>query len=151
MFRSHVVAQSTPITRNDRRRRALVRWLRRTADHTFDPDPVRRRTEVLLHERVVPVRGELLELAATLESTQHPAPACVAALYELLSNGCDSPLYNEEIHVSELRATLHYVRAWLASRSGLGPESPSGHATAYGASTARPDRGWPRPVRPSRL
>jgi hypothetical protein len=26
---------------------------------------------------------------------------------------CDSPLYNSDVHVSELRATLHYVRSGL--------------------------------------
>jgi hypothetical protein len=37
----------------------------------------------------------------------------MAELHSLLADGCDSPLYNSEIHVSELRATLYWVRARL--------------------------------------
>jgi hypothetical protein len=41
----------------------------------------------------------------------------MAALRELLANGCDSPLYNPHIHVSELRAILHGVRAGLLTHA----------------------------------
>jgi hypothetical protein len=99
--------------RAERERRMIVQWLRRTANRTDEPHPIARRRQALLHFRAAAVRTEPLEIAATLEHTQHPDPACMAALHELLANGCDSPLYNPDIHVSELHATLHYVRAGL--------------------------------------
>jgi hypothetical protein len=97
----------------ERRRRVIVQWLRRTAKCAGEPDPLVRRRQVLLHYRVAAVRTDLLELAATLERADKPDPACIAELHNLLANGCDSPLYNSDIHVSELRATLHHVRARL--------------------------------------
>jgi len=42
-----------------------------------------------------------------------PTQRAMAELHSLLADGCDSPLYNSEIHVSELRATLYWVRARL--------------------------------------
>ena len=91
----------------------IVQWLRRTANRTDEPHPLARRRQALLHYRAAAVRTELLEIAATLEHTHNPDPDCIAALHDLLANGCDSPLYNPDIHVSELRATLHYVRSRL--------------------------------------
>jgi hypothetical protein len=96
-----------------RKRRVLARWLRRTANCAHDPDPLTRRRDALLHYRATAVRTELLEIAAILEHAHNPDPKCVAALRDLLANGCDSPLYNADIHASELRATLHYVRSGL--------------------------------------
>jgi hypothetical protein len=61
------------------------------------------------------LNGGLLEIAALLEHARDPDPACVAELHELLANGCDSPLYNADIHISELQATLHHIRALLAA------------------------------------
>jgi hypothetical protein len=61
------------------------------------------------------VRSELLEIAAILEHALNPDPACIGDLQELLANGCDSPLYNADIHVSELQSTLHYIRASLTA------------------------------------
>jgi hypothetical protein len=101
--------------RAERRRRVIVQWLRRTADRTEEPDPIARRRQPLLHYRVAAVRTELLETAAALERAQNPAPASVETLRELLANACDSPLYNPDIHVSELHATLHHVRAGLGA------------------------------------
>jgi hypothetical protein len=98
-----------------RQRRVIARWLRRTADHAEEPHPLARRRQALLHYRVVAVRTDLLEIAAMLEHAQDPDPACVEALRDLLANGCDSPLYNADIHVSELCATLAYVRSGLAT------------------------------------
>jgi hypothetical protein len=97
-----------------RQRRVLVRWLRRTARHRFDPHPFSQRRETLLGNRVTAIRGELLEIAAELEQAQHPSRACMGALRELLADGCGSPLYNASQHPSELRASLHYIRAGLA-------------------------------------
>ena len=99
--------------RAERKRRVIAAGLRRTADpiqppRRFDPCPV-------LVDRVAPIRDELLQLADALEQTQAPDPACVALLRELLTNGT-SPLYNPNIHVSALRATLDHVRAGLQTR-----------------------------------
>lgn len=95
-----------------RNRRVLARWLRRTAKHATDPDSILRH-DVLLHYRAAAVRTDLLEIAALLEHAGNPDPARVAALRNLLANGCDSPLYNPEVHVSELHATLDYIRSGL--------------------------------------
>ena len=99
--------------RAERRRRVLVKWLRRTANHTDPAHPIARRRQTLLHHRVGAVRGELLEIAAVLERTQDPNPTSLTELHQLLANGCDSPLYNLDIHISELHATVHYLRAGL--------------------------------------
>jgi hypothetical protein len=100
-------------TRNPK---TLAKWLRRTAKHTQQPDPLARRRETLLHYRVAAVRDELLQLAAMLEHAHEPDLASVTELHQLLANGCDSPLYNPDIHVSELHATLHYARAGLLAQ-----------------------------------
>jgi hypothetical protein len=96
-----------------RKRRALANHLRRTAHLAVDRDPIRRRNDVLLHYRAAAVRTELLELAAALERASAPDPDCIAALQALLANASDSPLYNPEIHFSELLTTLEYVRSGL--------------------------------------
>jgi hypothetical protein len=59
------------------------------------------------------VRTALLEIAALLEQTHDPDPACVTATRELLTSGT-SPLYNRGVHVSELYAALYYIRVGLA-------------------------------------
>jgi hypothetical protein len=96
-----------------RKRRMLARWLRRTANREPRPRAFARTPEPLLHYRVAAVRTDLLEIAALVEHAPDPDPARLAALRDLLANGCDSPLYNTDIHISELRATLHYVRSGL--------------------------------------
>lgn len=96
-----------------RNRRMLARWLRRTANRTERTHPLTRIREPLLHYRAAAVRTDLLEIATLLEHTHNPDPARIAALHDLLANGCDSPLYNPDIHISELQATLHYVRSGL--------------------------------------
>lgn len=98
-----------------RKRRKIVRWLRRTGRYDHEPHPFARRRGTLLHYRVAAVRTDLLEIAVMLERAPDPDPASVAALQHLLADGCDSPLYNPDIHISELVATLHYVRAGLGS------------------------------------
>jgi hypothetical protein len=107
-----------------RNRRVITRWLRRTARQIEPTSRLARRRETLLHDRVALVRADLLEIAAILEHARDPDPACIAELHDLLANGCDSPLYNADIHISELRATLHHIRASLAVSSdatrGLG-------------------------------
>jgi hypothetical protein len=103
--------QARPIS--VRNRRLLAQHLRRTAYLAVDRDPIRRRNDVLLHYRAAAVRSELLELAAALERARSPDPDCIAALQALLANAADSPLYNPEIHFSELLTTLEYVRSGL--------------------------------------
>jgi hypothetical protein len=98
-----------------RKRRRLVGSLRRTANHRPSRDPARRRFEVLLGERVQLVRSDLLEIAALLERASDPDPECVRTLHRLLTDGCESPLYNPDVHPSELRATLYVVRSRLAA------------------------------------
>ena len=71
---------------------------------------------MLLHDRVAAVREDLLEIATTLERAPAPDPVGVAELQRLLADGCESPLYNADIHVSELRATHH-----TAEREGFEP------------------------------
>jgi hypothetical protein len=66
----------------------------------------------LLHYRTAAVRTDLLEIAALLEQARDPDPACVNEIHELLTNG-NSPLYHRTVHVSELYATLYYLRAGL--------------------------------------
>jgi hypothetical protein len=98
---------------SDRTRRRLVSSLRRLAHRRTSRDVARQRFEVLLDDRVQLVRDDLLEVAALLERASDPDPKCVRALHRLLTDGCESPLYNPAVHPSELSATLYYLRARL--------------------------------------
>jgi hypothetical protein len=121
-YRARIAARRRARMISPRNRRAIARWLRRTAAHTQPTHPLARRRETLLHYRVAAVRTDLLEIAAMLERAHDPDPANVAALHDLLASGCDSPLYDPDIHVSELRATLDYVRSGLtASKTRIAP------------------------------
>ncbi len=112
-YRARTAARKRARLVSPRNRRIIVRWLRRTARHDHEPHPFARRRETLLHYRVAAVRKDLLEIAAMIEHAPDPDPASVKALRDLLAHGCDSPLYNPDIHISELIATLHHVRARL--------------------------------------
>ena len=57
--------------------------------------------------RVLALTGTI---AAMLDRLDDPNPAAIAMLHDLLADGCGSPLYNPDIHVSELLAALHYAR-----------------------------------------
>jgi hypothetical protein len=99
-----------------RRRRKLVSWLRLVARRMTQRDAGRFRCE--LHSNrldVDRVRSDLLEIAAMLEHVDDPDPECVRELRRLLSDGCDSPLYNRDVHPSELSATLYFVKRALAA------------------------------------
>jgi hypothetical protein len=87
--------------------------LRRTADATPARDPLTRRAQPLLHDRVAAVRADLLSAADLLERAEDPQPECVDELRRLLSDGTGSPLLNEQVHISELRATLFYLQCWF--------------------------------------
>jgi hypothetical protein len=117
-------ARNHPARFSARKRRKLAGWLRRTANCAPECDPRRRRFEVLLRDRVAVVRAELIEIANLLERADDPDPACVATIRELLRNGCDSPLYNRDIHVSELKTTLYYVRSGLDRSSAISATGP---------------------------
>lgn len=65
------------------------------------------------------VRSDLIELADLLERADDPDPECVATLRELLRNGCDSPLYNADLHISELRARLYFARRRLRAEASV--------------------------------
>ena len=73
-------------------------------------------------DRVRCVREQLLDIAWLLEESMDPDPRPVAELHKLLRDGCESPLYNPDIHESELRATLHYLRSALATSAHSGRE-----------------------------
>ena len=96
-----------------RNRRVLAQWLRVTANHATDRDPIRRRRDVLLHYRAAAVRTDLLEIAALLERAHAPQPEIIRALHGLLANENGSPLYNCNTPFSELEAALDYVRSGL--------------------------------------
>ena len=98
----------------------LARWLRRTAKRAARTDPLHRHHEVLLCDRVRRVRDQLLDIAWLLEHSTDPDPRPVSELHKLLKDGCESPLYNPDIHESELRATLHYLRSALATNQHNG-------------------------------
>ena len=103
-------------------RRVIAECLRRTADKPRDSYPGRWRGELLLHDRLTAVRSELHKITSLLERARDPDPAWIESLNHLLGNGCDSPLYNADVHESELRATWYYARAALIAR----PDQQSG-------------------------
>jgi hypothetical protein len=61
------------------------------------------------------VSGQLLEIASLLERSTDPDPRPAAELHKPLKDGSESPLYNADVHESELRATVHYLRSALAT------------------------------------
>jgi len=89
-----------------RTRRRLAASARRAAAHASRPS----RWTILLHDRAVAVREELLDIALILESADDLDDSWVSETRKLLTDGCGSPLYNRDIHVSELWATLYYLR-----------------------------------------
>jgi hypothetical protein len=107
------VGSALPRPRGGRAQRRVVQGLRSVARRA-GASARQRRFEVLLCERAALVRSELLEVAALLETAADPDPGLVAELHHLLTDGCGSPLYNRDVHVSELQATLHYARLNLS-------------------------------------
>jgi hypothetical protein len=113
------IGRTTPRRRvTARQRRKLVGWLRLTARRRRRPQTGRYRCDLLLEDRVAGVRVDLLEIAAWLEWADDPDPACVAELRWLLRDGCESPLYNRDVHISELRATVYYAKQALVEPRG---------------------------------
>ena len=71
--------------------------------------PIGSRHAVLLHDRVAVVKDELLELAHMLEHGGDVDGSWMLDVHRLITDGCESPLYNRDVHVSELQATLYYL------------------------------------------
>jgi hypothetical protein len=93
--------------------RSVVRQLRRIARSRPEPDPLRRHYVLHQQDRVAAVRDELLELAALIEQARDIDPECLVEVRRLLTSGCDSPLYNPDIHPSEMLAALYFMRSRL--------------------------------------
>ena len=96
-----------------RARRRLARRLRRLAGTAPESDPIRRRYVFVLVDRVGDVRDDLLEVADLIEHAAAADPSCLAEVRRLLTSGCDSPLYNPDLHVSELHASMYFLRCRL--------------------------------------
>jgi hypothetical protein len=105
-WRSYATERKKRRLLSGRNRRRLVASLRRAA--TYDSTESRR--TVLLVDRVAAARNALLEIATVLEHADDLDPCWVSAIHRLLTDGCESPLYNRDVHVSELLATLYYLR-----------------------------------------
>jgi hypothetical protein len=103
-----------------RTRRSLAASARQAAN----VGAARSRHTVLLVDRAAAVRDELLELALILEHADHRDASWVFAIRKLLTDGCESPLYNRDVHMSELRAALYYLRREPAPREQPRPATP---------------------------
>jgi len=89
------------------------------------PRARRRRHGVLMISRATPVRSELLAVAALVRCSAHPDPDCITELHALLTNGCDSPLYNPDVPAEELEATLDRAHATLGTPTALSQSTPT--------------------------
>jgi hypothetical protein len=88
---------------------------------------------------VAAVQQELLELADLLERAHDPDASAVQLVRHLLTDGCESPLYNRAVHASELKATLFYAKKGL---DGCTPPAGGPAGAAHSFSPSRPpDRG----------
>jgi hypothetical protein len=108
--------------------RRLVASLRRMAARGAGPGGAASRWQVVLVDRAAAVRDDLLEVADLLERAADPDPAAVEMLRGLLSDGCESGLYNRDVHLSEVRACLYYARERLIDRATPAPARPAGDA-----------------------
>jgi hypothetical protein len=118
---------STPQTKrtvNDRTRRRLVASLRRAAKATCSSAGQGHRQILMLPDRLDAVRANLMMLAALLDQTGDPDAEAVRLLEKLLTDGCESPLYNRAVHVSELTATLFSATKRLSRRTPAQDKAP---------------------------
>lgn len=100
------------------RRHQLAARLRAVADTAaapFDGTP-RSTSTLVLVDRVAGVREQLLEVAAAVERVDHPDPVTIARLWQLLSDGARSPLYNPMVVAGELEVVLRQARWSLLMR-----------------------------------
>jgi hypothetical protein len=97
-----------------KRRRLLGRRTRRrlaaSARRAATCGPRQSRHTILLHDRAAAVKDELLEIARLLEYAGDLDAWWISETHKLLTDGTGSPLYNRDIHLSELWATLYYLR-----------------------------------------
>jgi hypothetical protein len=115
-WRGLAMARSRQRWSSPRKRRTLaasVRW----AAGCSRPSS---RYSVLLDDRIARVRGELFELARMLEEADDPDPGWVRAIHALMTDGCESPLLNPAVHISELWAELYYLRGGRCVGQGEG-------------------------------
>jgi hypothetical protein len=99
---------------HQRQRHGLVAELRSVSRRAAAP-PRARRFDVLLCDRALAVRAEMLEVAAALERTSQPSRRTLEALRQLLRDGCASPLYNRAVPEERLRMALDRIRIELQS------------------------------------
>jgi hypothetical protein len=78
-----------------------------------------RRGDLLIRDRAVAVRAELLAVAAGLERTVDPPREVLDTVHWLLTDGCTSPLWNEDVPAERLVAALQRIQAELECRRGL--------------------------------
>jgi extracellular factor (EF) 3-hydroxypalmitic acid methyl ester biosynthesis protein len=116
----------------ERRRRRLIKGLRSVARLAVVEGRARRH-EVVLCDRVAAVRSELLEIAALLHWAQSCDEGTGTALHWLLTDGCDSPLYNPDVPERHLSDVLDRAREAL---SGADPSSAGGAGAAASACDA---------------
>jgi hypothetical protein len=118
-----------PSRRLQRRQARVVRGLRSVARRSRTSGRAQR-SEVLLCGRAASVRRLLLEVAALLQTVAVPTPEILGPLERLLRDGCHSPLYNPDVHQSELDATLYHARAALHQGSPRPEEVTAGRRTS---------------------
>jgi hypothetical protein len=106
-WRAHAAERRKQRLVSSRRRRSLAASARRAARCK----PIASRRTVLLQDRAAAVRDGLREIALVLEHADDLDASWVLAIHKLLTDGCESPLFNPDVHMSELRATLFYLRA----------------------------------------
>jgi hypothetical protein len=98
---------------SERRRRQLAARLRAIADAApapVDGGSTGTWTSLVLVDRVAGVREQLLEVAAVVERVDHPDPVTIARLWQLVSDGVHSPLYNPLVVAGELEVVLRQAR-----------------------------------------
>jgi hypothetical protein len=105
-------ARDAPSGARDARR--VAGWLRGAVARATVSGRLVRRSGLLLCDRVAAVRPELLEIAELLERAERPDAEAVTAVRRLLVDGLQSPLFNRDVHPSELLATLYFIRLRLA-------------------------------------
>jgi hypothetical protein len=117
-------AREAPPSRGRDARRAAG-WLRAAVARATASGRLVRRSGLLLCDRVVAVQAELLEIAELLERAERPDAEAVTTVRRLLTDGLQSPLFNRDVHPSELLATLYFVRQRLAD--GVVPRRLDSH------------------------
>jgi len=95
-----------------RRRRKLVAGLRSVARQAGSRSHPRR-GDLLLRDRAIAARDELLAVAAALERGVDPPQEVMDALRWLLTDGCTSPLWNPDVPAARLAEALEHTHTRL--------------------------------------